>query len=131
MKFSNAAYNFSFWMIKLSGYAFYTIRKLKNGNIKFYQSWLDYLAAAISVTFSIYAVFGGLHKSFDLNLKSTILEIGMMAFFQIAIVGTMVAKVNNFLYARKCFRILLDFQWIDRMVRPPKWMRNASPNKYF
>lgn len=116
MKFSNAAYSFSFRMIKLSGYAFYSIRKLKYGNVEFYQSWLDYLVATLSFTFSIYSLLGGLAKSFDLDLKSAILKIGMMAFFQIAILGTIVTKFSNFLDARVCFRILRDFKCIDRMV---------------
>lgn len=116
MKFSDAAYTFSFRMVKMSGYAFFSVRKTNNGSFEFYQSWRDYTIAAASILFSLYSVFGGITKSFDIDLKSVILNVGMMAFFQIAIIGTLVTKVNIFLDARVCFKILNEFKWIDRLV---------------
>lgn len=115
-KFHDRAYKLSSGIVKLSGYAFYSVRETENGNVEFHQTWLDHLVFAISIVFSAYTVIGGIAKSFELKLKSAILGTAMMAFFQIFIIGTVMAKLNSFLYARTSFKILYELKWIDRMV---------------
>lgn len=115
-KFRDRAYNLSHRIVKTSGYAFHSIRSTTDGNIEFYRSWLDHLVFLASIMFSLYTVFGGVAKSFELNLKSAILDMAMMAFFQIFIIGTVLAKLNSFFFAQKSFKIVFEFKWIDRMV---------------
>lgn len=119
-KFYDRAYNLSFRIVKMSGYAFYSVREAHDGSLELYQTRLDYVKFAVSILFSTYTVFGGVAKSFELKLKSAILSTVMMAFFQIFLIGSVMAKVNSFLYAQKSFKILSEFKWIDRMVQSSK-----------
>lgn len=126
-KYHDRAYNFSFRIVKMSGYAFYSVRETDGGNVNFYRAQLDYFTFPISFLFSLFTVFGGVAKSFELNLKSAILDAGMMSFFQIFIIGTVMAKVNSFLHAQNSFKILFTFKWIDRMVQI-SWKHQTCQN---
>lgn len=116
-KFSDDGYKFSFWLVKASGYTFFSVRNTKDGNVEFYRTWTDYLAFVLSFSFSFISVFCGVYRSFEIELKSAILGIGLTSFFQIAIINTVFTKVTNFLYSRRSFRIIYEFKWIDRLVR--------------
>lgn len=120
MKFNStkpdASYELIFFFAKVSGYAFFSIRRIGNGAIEFCQTWLDYFIFIISVTSSVYAASGNAIQVFDIKLRSTILNIGLLVFWEASLICMIVTKVNNYLYVRTCFKILTDFKWMDKEV---------------
>lgn len=120
MKFKIASpdisYEFAFFFAKISGYAFFTIRKTGNGMIEFSKTWLDYFIFILSVSSGIYAASGKAIQVFDVEIKSTILKIGLFAFWEASLIAMIVTKVNTHLSARTCFKLLKDFKWMDNTV---------------
>lgn len=116
MESTDTSYKFSFFFVKTSGYAFFTIKKFSNGMIEFCQTWMDYFIFVFSTVFGFYAAFGGTIQIFDFKLKSAILNIGMMVFWQASLICMIMTKVNTFVCARSCVKILNDFRWMDKVV---------------
>lgn len=120
MKFNIASpdqsYELAFFFAKISGYAFFTIRKIGHGMIEFGQTWLDYTIFILSVSSGLYAASGAVIQVFDVKVKSTILKIGFFAFWEASLIAMIVTKVNTLLCARTCFKLLTDFKWMDNMV---------------
>lgn len=120
MKFNisspDASYASAFFFIRIPGYAFFTVRKIGNGMVEFCQTWLDYFIFILSVSSGAYAASGKAIKVFDVKMKSTILRIGLFVFWELSIISMVVTKLNNFLCARTCFKILIYFRWMDKVV---------------
>lgn len=118
MKSSDVTYQLSFVMIKFAGYIFFSVRPTNDWLIEFYQSRLDYFLFVASFVFSIYAASGGGYHTVDFKLRSTILNIGTTILWRASVFSVLVSKIFNAFYIRKVFKIMKDFKWMDREVKP-------------
>lgn len=119
MKLSNLisstfSYKIGYFMIKLTGFCFFTLKHASNG-FEFHQSLFDYLIFILSFCFSFYAAIWG-KQTMEIEIKSKILNIGTMFLFQVTLFAFFVTKSINFIRVRAFFNIFKSYEEIDKKV---------------
>lgn len=114
LKSSETLHKLSLIVTKASGYSFFSMKRNASGVLEMYQSVGDYAVFCISLLFSFLIACNDNRHSFE--VKSVILSIGTALLYKLTAPSAIISKIINFLAARRAFRIMKDFQWIDRQV---------------
>lgn len=116
---SDFVYKFNVYVAKLSGFAFFSLKSSGTNEIEFHQSWVDYVLFTLSLSFSCYAFLSGSsNKSrVQLNLQSTILNLGVVTLWLASMVSVIVTKLLNIFLGRRIFQMIVDFRWINQKVK--------------
>lgn len=112
---SETTYKVGVFVMKISGFIFFTVKRNASG-IKYYQSFLDYSIFLVSILFSLSMfVLDNTHK-LNIEIKSSILDIGTVMLLKISLVSILATKLINIFGSRKVFSILKNFERIDKKV---------------
>jgi hypothetical protein len=108
------SYKAGFFGAKFSGFVFYSLKSSQNG-VKFHRNFFDYFIFFVSLTFSLYnLVFG--NQDLKIEVKSQIMDIGMMILFQLSLVSIVLTKGINMFGAPEAFNMMKILVEIDKKV---------------
>lgn len=113
---SDISYKFCVYMLKASGFVFFSIKSLENGSFKFYQVISDYIIFCVSFSFSLFMALDGVHQGLTVNIQSIALSVGTAFLWKVSMISIIITKLINIIGARRAFSMLADTQWIDQKV---------------
>lgn len=105
-----------FFIIKWSGYIFFTPTILNNDNLHFVQTWTDYFIFFISLAYSFITLKIEYDQQTIFQIRSNILSLGVSVLTKSTVINAFLSKLVNFFGARKAFKILNGLQFLDDKV---------------
>lgn len=105
------------FVMKTSGFAFYSVKWSDNGAVQIYNSFSDYLIFGLSFLLSAAVIYISGGTTREVGIKSVILSDGTILLWQLSLIASMITKVLNFFSDQKSFSIFLDLRWFERKVR--------------
>lgn len=112
---SDFFYNLSYNILRFSGFLFFSMERLGSA-IRFHQSWMDYAWFAISFSFSLTSLIGGISFRKKLQLQSTIMDIAPSILWKASMISILSTKIINFTRARSLYEIIMNLKWFDQEV---------------
>ena len=113
---SENSYNLCFIILKLSGFAFFSIRTIPENIVEFYQSGSDYVILVFSILYSFMACFVDGGKSLKTKLQSPVMDMGTPLLWKTMILSMATTRIVHSIHGRKLFGIITNFKWLDREV---------------
>lgn len=111
------SFKFYYYLNKLSGYLFFTIKKDKHGSYSSSTTMLDISALAISLAFCLFVCAEMIGVPFKPSSRSVILDLGIFILTKLVAFDCVVIVLFNFLHRHKTFQILKNCHWIDGKVK--------------
>ena len=115
-KTSDVSHKLSFYALKVSGYAFFSIKTKPDNGFEFFQSKSDYVIFLVSFLFSLLAFVMGASSIINLRLQSPVMNMGTPMIWRTSMFSFLVTKIVFISNARKTFEIMQNLQWMDRQV---------------
>lgn len=110
------SFKISYYLNKLSGYWFFTIKKDKAGNYTSTTSVMDFVLLFLSLTLCISSCLSVIRTPFKLSSRSIILDIGVFISSKIVVLCPIIIVLLNFYHRHECFQIIRNYHWIDKKV---------------